>query len=153
MNYLVIDSPIGKLTLCGTSLALSSISFGVHSEYNNPSEILVKTHHELNEYFNGTRFDFDIPLAPMGTEFQKKVWEALVEVPYGQTASYKDIACKIGNDKASRAVGMANNKNPIPIIIPCHRIIGSSGELTGYAGGLDVKQYLLNLEKEHSTNK
>ncbi len=102
---------------------------------------------QLDEYFQGKRKYFDIELAPVGTEFQKKVWDALTQIPYGEVCSYKDIATKIGNDKASRAVGMANNKNPITIIVPCHRVIGSSGKLVGYFGGLDMKTGLLDLEK------
>lgn len=104
------------------------------------------TYDQLQEYFFGKRKTFDLPLAIEGTEFQIKVWKALSEIPYGTTCSYKDIAIKIGNCKASRAVGMANNKNPIPIIVPCHRVIGASGKLVGYAGGLNIKQKLLNVE-------
>lgn len=101
---------------------------------------------ELTEYFLGKRKQFTVPLHLVGTEFQKKVWRALLEVPYGKTVTYKDIAKKIGNPKALRAVGMANNKNKIPIIVPCHRVIGSDGKLTGYAAGLSIKEKLLKLE-------
>ena len=93
---------------------------------------------------------FDLPLDPIGTEFQKKVWQALKEIPFGETRSYGEIAKLIGNEKASRAVGMANNKNPIAIIIPCHRVIGANGKLVGYAGGLDLKEKLLKLEKNYT---
>jgi methylated-DNA-[protein]-cysteine S-methyltransferase len=101
---------------------------------------------QLYEYFSGRLFKFDLPLAPSGTDFQQRVWQALKTIPYGQVKSYKDIAIAIGNKNAARAVGMANNKNPIPIIIPCHRVIGANGQLVGYGGGLDIKRYLLNLE-------
>ena len=104
---------------------------------------------ELEEYFQGKRKEFTVPCRPEGTDFQKRVWEALTRIPYGETRTYKEIAVEAGNPKASRAVGMANNKNPVPIIIPCHRVIGSDGKLTGYAGGLGVKEFLLNLEREN----
>ena len=104
---------------------------------------------ELEEYFQGKRKVFTVPCVPKGTDFQKRVWEALIQIPYGETRTYKEIAAAAGNPKASRAVGMANNRNPIPIIIPCHRVIGTNGSLTGYAGGLKVKEYLLKLEREN----
>ncbi len=106
-----------------------------------------KVSKELDEYFEGKRKSFDIELAPIGTDFQKKVWDALLKIPYGATCTYKDIATAIGNPNASRAVGGANNKNPIPIIIPCHRVIGANKALVGYAYGLEMKRYLLDLEK------
>ena len=102
---------------------------------------------QLGEYFTGARKSFDLPLAPRGTDFQKAVWKALQDIPYGETRSYKQIAETIKSPKACRAVGMANNKNPIWIIIPCHRVIGADGSLTGYGGGLDMKEKLLKLEK------
>ncbi|MFA7108427.1 MAG: methylated-DNA--[protein]-cysteine S-methyltransferase [Sphaerochaetaceae bacterium] len=102
---------------------------------------------QLNEYFTMTRKEFSIPLKMEGTNFQKKVWQELTEIPYGQTCSYQDIAIKIGKPKACRAVGGANNKNPIIIIVPCHRVIGKNGSLVGYGGGLDLKEKLLTLEK------
>ena len=101
---------------------------------------------QLKEYFAGKRREFSLPLSPAGTEFQKKVWSALQEIPYGETRTYKEIAGRCGNEKACRAVGMANHVNPIGIVIPCHRVVGSSGKMVGYAGGLDKKQYLLELE-------
>lgn len=106
---------------------------------------------QILEYVAGKRQVFDLQLKPKGTEFQKQVWAALSEIPYGQTRSYKDIAISIGNANASRAVGMANNKNPIPLIIPCHRVVGSSGQLTGYAFGLEIKKRLLELEALHKS--
>jgi len=101
---------------------------------------------QLEEYFNGKRDRFDVPLMPQGTSFQLSVWKALCDIPYGETRSYKQIACAVGNPDACRAVGLANNKNPIWIMIPCHRVIGSNGKLTGYGGGLEMKQRLLDLE-------
>jgi len=111
------------------------------------NELCRKVKLELNEYFLKVRRDFDIPINLEGTSFQIKVWHALIKIPYGQTFSYQDIAINIGKPKACRAVGGANNKNPIIIIVPCHRVIGKNGSLTGYGGGLDLKEKLLNLEK------
>lgn len=116
----------------------------------NETKLLKTAGKQILEYFSGRRKTFELPLAPAGTEFQKKVWQALCNIPYGETASYKDIAKNIGNDKACRAVGMANNKNPIAIIIPCHRVIGSNGKLVGYGGGLEIKKALLELENRNS---
>lgn len=113
----------------------------------NETPLIGKAAAQLSEYFDGKRKTFDLPLALQGTAFQISVWKALQSIPAGETRSYKDVAALIGNPKASRAVGMANNRNPIAIIIPCHRVIGKNGKLTGYAGGLPVKQYLLDLEK------
>jgi len=109
--------------------------------------VLAEAAKQLTEYLNGTRREFDLPLAPSGTEFMQRIWKALQEIPYGETRSYKDIAAAAGNVKACRAVGMANNRNPISIFIPCHRVIGANGDLIGYGGGLDKKSFLLDLEK------
>ncbi len=109
-------------------------------------ELTLKLKSQLDEYFAGKRKSFDVPYVLSGTDFQKKVWDALTAIPYGETASYKDIAIKVGNPKASRAIGMANNKNPITIIVPCHRVIGSTGKLVGYAGGMSMKEKILDLE-------
>jgi methylated-DNA-[protein]-cysteine S-methyltransferase len=109
--------------------------------------LIKKAASQLGEYFNGKRKTFELPLALHGTEFQNKIWKALQKIRYGETCSYGGLAAKTGNPKASRAVGMANNRNPIPIIIPCHRVIGKDGSLTGYAGGLELKRKLLDLEK------
>ena len=114
-----------------------------------PTPLLRRAERELQEYFAGQRRQFDLPLAPQGTPFQQSVWQALRQIPYGQTASYKQIAQAIGHPTACRAVGGANNKNPLPIFIPCHRVIGAGGSLTGYAGGLDLKQGLLALEAKY----
>ncbi|MDX8336383.1 MULTISPECIES: methylated-DNA--[protein]-cysteine S-methyltransferase [Cetobacterium] len=131
----------------------------VKIELNNPTsnrtfkltEILEKAYKEINDFIKGKRKSFTFKINPSGTEFQKSVWNALLNIPYGEVKSYKDIAIAIGNPKACRAVGMANNKNPIPIVIPCHRVIGSNGKLTGYAYGLSLKEHLLNLEKTKGT--
>ena len=109
---------------------------------------IIKIYFE-NQYLNGKRKEFNLPLKLIGTEFRKNVWNSLKNIPYGHTSSYKEVAISINNSKACRAVGMANNTNPIPIIIPCHRVIGSNNKLVGYAGGLEVKEFLLNLEKEN----
>lgn len=116
---------------------------------NKQTRLLVQAAEQLDEYFTGKRKEFDLPLAAEGTLFQKRVWNALCTIPYGETRSYKDIAIQIGNAKACRAVGMANHNNPIGIIVPCHRVVGADGKLVGYAGGLDRKQFLLELERKY----
>lgn len=147
MFQLLIDSPIGPLTLSGTETALTKLTFGdVRQAGTCSAPVLEQAARELSEYFSGTRRDFTVPLAPEGSDFQQKVWAALRSVPYGTTASYKDIAVQTGKPGAAVAVGQANSKNPIPIIIPCHRIIGTNGKLTGYTGGLHIKKALLRLE-------
>jgi methylated-DNA-[protein]-cysteine S-methyltransferase len=115
-------------------------------EHSTP--LLRRVARQIEEYLNGKRTEFDLPLKPEGTEFQRAVWKALQTIPYGETRSYRDIAEQIGSPKACRAVGMANHRNPITIIIPCHRVIGTDGSLTGYGGGLKLKQQLLDLEKQ-----
>ena len=117
------------------------------NEIEKETELINKAYTQLEEYLSGKRTEFDIEIEMIGTEFQKKVWKELLNIPYGETRSYKDIAIAIGNEKACRAVGNANNKNPIAIIVPCHRVIGSNGSMTGYAGGLDIKEKLLKIEK------
>lgn len=119
---------------------------------NKMTPLIKKAVKQLDEYFNGVRKNFELPIKPAGTAFQKKVWANLQKIQYGKTISYKELALMSGNINASRAVGLANNKNPIAIIIPCHRVIGSDGSLTGYAGGLELKQDLLNLEKKAYEN-
>lgn len=144
------DSPIGALTLEADEEAVKAIRFGWHPEESGEERVtplLEETKKQLEEYFQGIRKVFSVPLAPEGTEFQKKVWKALTEIPYGETRSYGELAETVGNPKASRAVGMANHRNPIPILIPCHRVIGKNGSLTGYAGGLDKKTVLLETER------
>ena len=148
MNYYYKRTKIGYLTITEENKAVTSIRFGKFNCEGNfiLSPLIQKTFLELEEYFEGKRKTFDIKLKPKGTEFQKKVWKELEKIPYGEIRNYKDIAEACGNPRASRAVGMANNKNPHPIIIPCHRVIGSNGKLTGYAGGLKIKAALLRIE-------
>lgn len=142
------ESPIGRINLCADDEALLRLGFGDGGK-NKPNEIILAAVQQLNEYFEGNRKLFDLPLKPEGTDFQRRVWAALQDIPYGQTRTYGDIAAAIENPKACRAVGMANNRNPIPIIIPCHRVIGADGTLTGYAGGLKAKEILLGLEHKY----
>ncbi len=149
------QTSFGPLTLAEENGLLTNCSFGNSPKLPQNAEVketalLKEAHRQLEEYFAGRRRTFDLPLAPRGTAFQQAAWQALLTIPYGQTASYKEMAVKIGNPKACRAIGMANNKNPIGIIIPCHRVIGADGKLVGYAGGLDIKQKLLALEQMHS---
>lgn len=147
MSALNIDSPIGTLGLCARDGYLVRIVFGGVGATEYVDEVLLTVKAQLEEYFAGQRREFDVPMDMEGTEFQKKVWRALLEIPYGGVCSYSDIAEKIGSPKAARAVGMANHVNPIPIIVPCHRVIGKNGKPVGYAGGLDMKTWLLELEK------
>ena len=144
----VIQSPIGPLTLTGTEEALTRLSFGGgQAGADSPSPALELAARELAEYFAGARREFTVPLAPEGTAFQLAVWSALREIPYGAAASYRDIAVRLGKPGGAVAVGQANSRNPIPIIIPCHRIIGAGGQLVGYTGGLEIKRFLLRLEE------
>ena len=150
--YKKMNSPLGVLTLIEEDNYLTEIRFenevvNLENAINKDTLILNKTEKELNEYFNKSRKTFDIPLNPKGTKFQLKDWEELSKIPYGKLCTYKDIAIKINCPKGYRAVGLANNKNPIPIIIPCHRVIGSNKKLVGYSSGLHIKEYLINLER------
>ena len=144
----IYHSPVGDLQLeyeNGAVTALKTVKADVQSD-GAPDALAETVFSQLDEYFAGTRTAFDFPCAPQGTPFQRKVWAALREIPYGETRSYKQIAEAIGKPKACRAVGMANNRNPIIIVIPCHRVIGADGSLTGYGGGLKMKRALLDLE-------
>ena len=116
-------------------------------EDTDPSPLLLRAREELEEYFAGRRREFDLPLSPHGTPFQRQVWQALRTIPYGSTCTYGQLAAAVGNPRAARAVGMANHRNPLPILIPCHRVIGSTGSLTGYAGGVERKRLLLSIEE------
>lgn len=119
----------------------------IYNEMENSSILTIqRARQELDEYFSGNRKSFDVPLLMMGTDFQKRVWQALKNIPYGSTVSYKDIACRVGNPKGVRAVAQAIGANPLSIFVPCHRVVGSDGTLTGYAGGVDAKRFLLQLE-------
>ena len=140
------NTVIGKIFIAEKNGFITHVTFKDIPAEQKETDLIKKTYLELTEYFNGERQIFDIPSSPEGTPFQKIVWDELKKIPYGKTAAYKDIAKRIGNEKACRAVGMANNKNPIAIIIPCHRVIGSNGNLTGYAFGLNIKEKLLKLE-------
>ena len=157
MYYCYFDTPIGELLLAGEDSALSMIGFPKGSMRREPEADwifnetqLADVSQQLREYFSGERREFDLPLKLSGTEFQVSVLEALQDIPYGETTSYGEIAKRIGRPKAVRAVGAANGRNPIPIIVPCHRVIGSTGDLTGFGGGLDTKEALLRLEAEHT---
>ena len=147
MSALNIDSPIGTLGLCAREGHLVRIVFGGVQATDYIDNVLLETKRQLEEYFAGERREFDVPVDMEGTVFQKKVWRALIEIPYGEVRSYSEIAEKIGSPKAVRAVGMANHVNPIPVIVPCHRVVGKNGSLTGYAGGLEMKKWLLEMEK------
>ena len=153
--FKTINSPIGLLVLCSDEKSLLSITFDgeVLDQSSEFPEILNKAHHQLNEYFSGTRFNFDLSLLPKGTDFQQRVWEQVTLVNYGITMSYVEIARKLGSGNYSRAVGKANGRNPLPIFIPCHRIIANNGKLTGYAGGLDRKKWLLIHELNHTEHR
>lgn len=144
------DNKIVKVIIINGSKESSKRNKNDYDNYQEKdTELLLKAKKELEEYFEGKRKEFDLPLEQEGTEFQKKVWNALEKIPYGETRTYKEVAKIVGNEKACRAVGMANNKNNIPIIIPCHRVVGSNGKLVGYALGLNMKKYLLDLESKN----
>jgi len=150
--YVDIDSPVGPLRLVADDGGLRRIDFlktkvKVDASWRNDAAALKETLHQLRLYFAGELEEFDLVLAPEGTSFQLGVWHQLCKIPYGETISYGELAKRVGNPNASRAVGLANGSNPIPIIIPCHRVIGSNGKLTGYGGGLPIKEKLLALER------
>lgn len=155
-KYKTMPSPVGRLKLVASDNGLAAVLWENHDPPWAPLEssieqeehpVLAETERQLNEYFQGKRRSFSIDLDPVGTDFQKTVWKELREIPFGETRSYGELAKQIGRPKASRAVGAANGRNPIGIIIPCHRVLGASGKLTGFAGGLKVKAQLLDLEK------
>ncbi|MAT94484.1 MAG: cysteine methyltransferase [Halioglobus sp.] len=151
MNYQYLDTPIGRLRLVSNGNALVRIAFaGQYAPAAHERAVgdaaLTAAAQQLHEYFCGRRRRFELPLAAPGTPFQHLVWDALRDIPYGQLRSYGDIARRIGRASAARAVGAANGRNPLPIVVPCHRVVGSDGRLTGFAGGLDTKAALLRLE-------
>lgn len=157
MYYCYLDTPIGDLLLAGDEDALTLVGFPQGAMRRDPAPEWIYNEKpfeaartQLTEYFAGERREFDLSLRLSGTAFQVRVLEELQRIPYGETASYRSVAERIGSPNATRAVGSANARNPIPIIIPCHRVIGSSGELTGFGGGLDTKETLLRLEAENS---
>lgn len=146
------DTPIGKIGIAEEDGALTQLTFRTELPAGivlEETPLIAQCRQQLEEYFAGKRKSFDLPLCPKGTEFQKKVWTALCEIPYGETRTYGEIAAAVGNPKAARAVGMANNRNPISVLVPCHRVIGSGGKLVGYGGGLDKKRFLLDLEQKY----
>jgi methylated-DNA-[protein]-cysteine S-methyltransferase len=153
--YTILESPIGPLQLISDGEALTGLFMNEHKGGPDPGEdwvrddhnaILAEARRQIKAYFTGERKTFDLPLAARGTEFQQRVWDALRQIPYGTTISYGELARRIGNPQASRAVGLANGSNPISIIVPCHRVIGANGKLTGYGGGVERKKALLALE-------
>ena len=149
MKRRTIESPIGYLTLTEEDGFLTRLDFGGERAGSDRSELLMEAERQLQAYFAGQRKTFSLPLRLEGTPFQRRVWEELARIPYGQTRSYADVARAIGREKASRAVGGANHVNPVPVIVPCHRVVGADGSLTGYGGGLAIKEYLLRLEREN----
>jgi methylated-DNA-[protein]-cysteine S-methyltransferase len=165
--YGEMESPIGALTIVCTLKGVCKLEFGEYDQTQANVKLWTRKHflkceiirddektapvvQQLNEYFQGRRYHFDIPLQLCGTPFQKRVWETLRAIPHGETRTYKQIAQTMKAGKAVRAIGNANNKNPLPILIPCHRVIGSNGSLVGYGGGIDKKQFLLDIEKTHT---
>ena len=151
-RYCFMECPLGVLKIAEDGTGITEISLVNEKEEDRleDSRYLTQAKKELSEYFEGKRNRFDLPLSLHGTEFQKRVWQALCEIPYGETRSYQQLAASIGNKKAQRAVGMANHANKIAIVIPCHRVIQSNGSLGGYAYGVSCKKYLLNLERGQS---
>jgi methylated-DNA-[protein]-cysteine S-methyltransferase len=167
-RYCEVDSPIGKLVLVGKGNGLCHIEFGSYADRSaalqawagkhgageaewrlaEDDALLVRAAGQLEEYFRGTREAFDVPLDLLGTSFQRSVWEELLRIPHGEVRSYKQVAVGIGKPQAMRAVGGANNRNPVPIIVPCHRVIGADGSMVGYGGGMGIKTYLLEHERK-----
>ena len=153
MNILLVNTPLGEMALGEEGGKITRLYLRAQDApagaNRQQTPVLQEAARQLGEYFGGTRKVFDLPLQPRGTAFQQSVWRALCDIPYGQTRSYAHLAEQIGRPKACRAVGMANHKNPIPILIPCHRVVGADGSLTGYAGGTDMKKALLDLESKY----
>lgn len=147
----VYETAIGKMTIASDGGAITAVAFGARPELApaGRTELTDRAFSELEEYLAGARREFSVPLAPKGTAFQRRVWDALRAIPYGETRSYKQVAESVGSPAACRAVGLANNRNPIAVLIPCHRVVGADGSLVGYGGGLEVKRRLLGLEREH----
>lgn len=148
-SFVIYETQVGFIKIIeedGYVISLGKVHDENIKDFGEESELTKMVFLQVTEYFQGKRKEFHFPYKLHGTEFQKKVWKALCDIPYGETRSYKDIAIAVGNEKASRAIGMANNKNPIGIAVPCHRVIGANGSLVGYAGGLSMKKFLLELE-------
>jgi len=153
MQYAVLNTTVGPVTVASTDKGLAAVHFGNSVPDgavvdNSANREIVK---QLSEYFEGKRTRFELPLDVKGTPFQKSVWNELLRIPYGETRSYGDIAKALGKPAAARAVGMANHNNPVAIVIPCHRVVGQNGSLTGYAGGLQLKEQLLSIERQGTT--
>jgi len=155
MQYQIsFNSPLGILILKSDGPSVTAISFSESDiQEQNPCEVLELCKTQLEYYFSGKSLTFDLPLSPEGTEFQQRVWAELLKIPYGETITYMDMAVRLGDPKCIRAAGTANGKNPIAIIIPCHRVIGAENKLTGYAGGIWRKKILLELEMKHNPTK
>lgn len=151
------NTPIGNIGIVEDEGAITRIYFEGEAQEEDANKqetpLLKEACKQLKEYFEGNRKVFDLPLKPQGTPFMQQVWGELLKIPYGQTRSYKDIAEAVGRNKAYRAVGLANNRNPISIFIPCHRVVGANGKLVGYGGGLHIKEYLLQLEQKTSVKE
>ena len=148
-HYYTYDTILGSVTFVeekGALVVITTRPYQSKEEIYQETPVIKEAFRQLSEYFSGNRKTFNLPLLLKGTDFQKQVWQALLKIPFGETRSYKQIAEAIGNPKAVRAVGMANNKNPLLIVVPCHRVIGANGKLVGYAVGIDKKEYLLRLE-------
>ena len=150
-TYFIYPTPMGRITLASDGDSITQLVFGAAelSGKNVSTSLTNDAANQVQEYLAGKRKRFDLPLSPAGTEFQQRVWQALLAIPYGETRTYQEVAHMIGNPKALRAVGGANNKNPLPLFIPCHRVIGANGDLVGYAAGLKIKAFLLELERMH----
>jgi methylated-DNA-[protein]-cysteine S-methyltransferase len=153
LRYAEFESPIGRILIEGDAEAVTGLYLPDHKGWSGPADgsrpsnaAFPEVRAQLDQYFAGDRKQFDVPLKLAGTPFQQRVWQALREIPYGETITYAELARRVGNPMASRAVGAANGRNPISILVPCHRVVGSSGRLTGYAGGLDAKRWLLDWE-------
>ena len=152
-THFVYRTPLGRITIASNGTAITRVLFGEQEAPGklSPSALTNEAATQIQQYLAGKRRTFDLPLAPEGTAFQQSVWKALREIPYGQTWTYRQLAEAVGNPKAYRAVGGANNRNPLPIIVPCHRVIGADGSLVGYASGTHIKRFLLDLEAEHAS--
>lgn len=145
-----LRTPIGVVTLRQMDDRISELAFDGRDGQQDETPLLLQAEKELEEYFAGRRSHFSVPLSMHGTAFQLRVWQALMQIPYGAVVSYGELARKLGKPQACRAVGMANHANPLPIFVPCHRVVGADGKLTGYRGGLEIKRFLLNLEEKHA---
>ncbi|WP_139653239.1 methylated-DNA--[protein]-cysteine S-methyltransferase [Raoultibacter phocaeensis] len=154
-TFFTYATPVGHLTIASDGTSITELAFGVRelSGEKKPSELTNRAANQLQEYFAGKRTVFDLPLDPHGTPFQKRVWTTLLSIPYGQTQTYGDVAQALGDPNAVRAVGAANNRNPLPILIPCHRVVAANGNLGGWGGDPKAKAFLLDLERKHADSR